>query len=106
MESRCVVCDFLGMGCLSVAGLYTSPHLVAVRERIRVNGKPLSEEVFAKYFFEVWDRLDKNTTVRDHESVHRELSNDLASRGNMNLRQKNLAISVSSHSSLSMLSWT
>ncbi|KAI6047438.1 Mur ligase [Pisolithus marmoratus] len=41
-------------------GLYTSPHLVAVRERIRINGKPLSEEDFAKYFFEVWDRLQKN----------------------------------------------
>ncbi|KAJ7180253.1 Mur ligase [Mycena crocata] len=41
-------------------GLYTSPHLVAVRERIRINGKPLSEEDFAKYFFEVWDRIDEN----------------------------------------------
>jgi folylpolyglutamate synthase len=44
-------------------GLYTSPHLVAVRERIRVNGQPLSEAEFAKYFFEVWDRLDENITV-------------------------------------------
>ncbi|KAF8914042.1 Mur ligase [Gymnopilus junonius] len=41
-------------------GLYTSPHLVAVRERIRINGLPISEEVFAKYFFEVWDRLIVN----------------------------------------------
>lgn len=41
-------------------GLYTSPHLVAVRERIRINGKSLSEEDFARYFFEVWDRLQKN----------------------------------------------
>ncbi|KAJ4481715.1 FolC bifunctional protein [Lentinula edodes] len=41
-------------------GLYTSPHLVAVRERIRVNGKPLSEEDFTKYFFEVWDKLQAN----------------------------------------------
>lgn len=41
-------------------GLYTSPHLVAVRERIRVNGKPLSEEQFTKYFFELWDRLEHN----------------------------------------------
>ncbi|KAJ6598914.1 FolC bifunctional protein [Mycena vulgaris] len=43
-------------------GLYTSPHLVAVRERIRINGKPLSEEDFAKFFFEVWDRIDQNKT--------------------------------------------
>ncbi|KZS97779.1 tetrahydrofolylpolyglutamate synthase [Sistotremastrum niveocremeum HHB9708] len=41
-------------------GLYTSPHLVAVRERIRVNGVPISEEQFTKYFFEVWDRLEAN----------------------------------------------
>ena len=44
-------------------GLYTSPHLVAVRERITINGKPISEEDFTKYFFEVWDRLDQNPTV-------------------------------------------
>lgn len=41
-------------------GLYTSPHIVAVRERIRINGSPISEEDFAKYFFEVWDMLDRN----------------------------------------------
>ncbi|KAF5388454.1 hypothetical protein D9615_000534 [Tricholomella constricta] len=41
-------------------GLYTSPHLVAVRERIRINGTPISEEQFATYFFEVWDRLVAN----------------------------------------------
>ncbi|KAF8640094.1 hypothetical protein AX17_001332 [Amanita inopinata Kibby_2008] len=45
-------------------GLYTSPHLVAVRERIRVNGVPLSEEQFAKFFFEVWTRLQQNTARR------------------------------------------
>lgn len=39
-------------------GLYTSPHLRFVRERIQINNQPLSEEVFAKYFFEIWDRMD------------------------------------------------
>ena len=39
-------------------GLYTSPHLRFVRERIQINGSPLSEEQFAKYFFETWDRLE------------------------------------------------
>ncbi|KAK6820577.1 folylpolyglutamate synthase [Apiospora arundinis] len=38
-------------------GLFTSPHLIAVRERIRIDGKPVSEELFARYFFEVWDML-------------------------------------------------
>ncbi|CAE6522490.1 unnamed protein product [Rhizoctonia solani] len=39
-------------------GLYTSPHLVSVRERIQVDGKPISEEDFARFFYEVWDRLE------------------------------------------------
>ncbi|KAL8814895.1 MAG: hypothetical protein Q9223_005918 [Gallowayella weberi] len=39
-------------------GLFTSPHLRFVRERIRINNEPLSEELFAKYFFEVWDQLE------------------------------------------------
>ncbi|KAF5027598.1 hypothetical protein F66182_340 [Fusarium sp. NRRL 66182] len=38
-------------------GLFTSPHLIAVRERIRINSTPISEDLFAKYFFQVWDRL-------------------------------------------------
>ena len=45
------------------SGLYTSPHLVAVRERIRINSVPLSEEQFSSFFFEVWDRLEKNQEV-------------------------------------------
>lgn len=44
-------------------GLYTSPHMVAVRERIRINGEPIEEEVFARYFFEVWERLERDTKV-------------------------------------------
>ncbi|CAK9440273.1 uncharacterized protein LODBEIA_P43730 [Lodderomyces beijingensis] len=38
-------------------GLYTSPHLKSVRERIRINGEPIAKDLFTKYFFEVWDRL-------------------------------------------------
>ena len=48
---------------LTTLGLYTSPHLVAVRERIRINGSPLSEQDFTNYFYQVWDRLQENTTV-------------------------------------------
>ncbi|XXH05471.1 GTP-binding protein of the rab/ypt [Hypoxylon texense] len=38
-------------------GTYTSPHLVSVRERIQLDGRPISRSLFAKYFFEVWDAL-------------------------------------------------
>ena len=43
-------------------GLYTSPHMWSTRERIRIDSIPISEELFTKYFFEVWDR------VSDHAS--------------------------------------
>jgi folylpolyglutamate synthase len=43
-------------------GLFTSPHLIAVRERIRINSAPLSAPLFAKYFFDVWDRLEAAQT--------------------------------------------
>jgi folylpolyglutamate synthase len=38
-------------------GLFTSPHLRFVRERIQVDNKPVSEDLFARYFFQVWDKL-------------------------------------------------
>jgi folylpolyglutamate synthase len=44
-------------------GLLTSPHLIAVRERIRINSTPISEELFAKYFFQVWNKLEENKDV-------------------------------------------
>ncbi|KAH7119929.1 Mur ligase [Dendryphion nanum] len=47
----------------SKIGLYTSPHLRFVRERIQINNVPISEEKFAKYFFEVWDRLEAASGV-------------------------------------------
>ncbi|CAG4927524.1 unnamed protein product [Colias eurytheme] len=40
-------------------GFYSSPHLIAVRERIRLAGQPLSEELFAQHFHKVYDALHK-----------------------------------------------
>ncbi|RXM99458.1 Folylpolyglutamate synthase, mitochondrial, partial [Acipenser ruthenus] len=39
--------------------LGSSPHLVQVRERIRINGQPISKELFTKYFWQVYNRLDE-----------------------------------------------
>jgi len=47
-------------------GLFTSPHLKAVRERIQVNGSPISEQEFANTFFAVWDRLEESVTSLNH----------------------------------------
>lgn len=52
------VTSILGQYKVPKIGLYTSPHLKSVTERIRINGNPISEDKFAKYFFEVWDRLE------------------------------------------------
>ncbi|KAL5932199.1 Folylpolyglutamate synthetase [Pyricularia oryzae] len=57
-------------------GLLTSPHLISVRERIRINSEPVSEDLFAKYFFEVWDRLEQNPPQGSVEGV----SNDGSGR--------------------------
>lgn len=52
-------------------GLYTSPDLGCVRERIQIDDKPISQETFAKYFFEVWDGLSA------HNSGHTEVTKTL-----------------------------
>jgi len=38
-------------------GLYTSPHLLYLEERIWINFEPLPRDVFTRYFFEVYDVL-------------------------------------------------
>ncbi|ORX68837.1 FolC bifunctional protein, partial [Linderina pennispora] len=38
-------------------GLFTSPHLIEVRERIQINGQPISSDKFAKYFYQVYNAL-------------------------------------------------
>jgi folylpolyglutamate synthase len=39
-------------------GLFTSPHLVDIRERIRVNGQPVSPEVFGKAYWTLRQMLE------------------------------------------------
>ena len=40
-------------------GLYTSPHMHTMRERIQINGKPLSEEEFAGAVERVWPAVEE-----------------------------------------------
>ncbi|XP_024108154.3 folylpolyglutamate synthase, mitochondrial isoform X2 [Pongo pygmaeus] len=40
-------------------GFFSSPHLVQVRERIRINGQPISPELFTKYFWHLYHRLEE-----------------------------------------------
>lgn len=41
---------------LGRVGVFTSPHLITPRERIRLDGMPISKELFTQRFFEVWDK--------------------------------------------------
>uniref|UniRef100_A0A1A9W6C9 Folylpolyglutamate synthase n=1 Tax=Glossina brevipalpis TaxID=37001 RepID=A0A1A9W6C9_9MUSC len=38
-------------------GFYSSPHLVSVTERIRINGEPISKQKFAQYFWSIYYKL-------------------------------------------------
>ena len=44
-------------------GLYTSPHLKIIQERIQINSQPVSRATFAKYVFEVWSQLDADAEL-------------------------------------------
>ena len=48
-------------------GLFTSPHLVDVRERVRINGRVLDKDTFSRYFWKVHDAV--NSAVAEH-AVH------------------------------------
>ena len=52
-------------------GLYTSPHLVRVNERIRIDGQDISDDDFADFYFRVDDcarRLVAEGRLKDHPS--------------------------------------
>ncbi|KAM5300234.1 folylpolyglutamate synthase, mitochondrial isoform 2-T2 [Ctenodactylus gundi] len=47
-------------------GFFSSPHLVQVRERIRINGQPISPELFTRHFWCLYHRLEE---TKDSSSV-------------------------------------
>ena len=56
-------------GCGFNVGLYTSPHLHTMRERVQVGGSPLSEEAFAEAVANVWASVDALACGDDPEHV-------------------------------------
>lgn len=56
------VCAFLDSICNSAGiktGTFTSPHLVSITERIRINGRDIREEVFARHAHNVRETAEK-----------------------------------------------
>ena len=62
--STCAFCEKIICSHGYKTGLFTSPHLIEVRERIRINGRPIGKEMFSHYFWKVYNRL-KETEVRN-----------------------------------------
>lgn len=50
-------------------GLFTSPHLVEVRERIRIGGKPLDRQKFGEYLLDCWKRLESPRKTESHPDL-------------------------------------
>src|SRR6201994_1412197 len=58
-------------------GLYTSPHLTRVNERIQINGTPISDDDFARLYFRVDDaaqRLVRESQLPPHPSFFETLT--------------------------------
>ncbi|KAJ4779534.1 Folylpolyglutamate synthase [Rhynchospora pubera] len=55
--STCSFCEAILREYGLRTGLFTSPHLIDVRERIRINGLELSREKFLDYFWDLWNKL-------------------------------------------------
>ncbi|XP_071685717.1 folylpolyglutamate synthase-like [Rutidosis leptorrhynchoides] len=55
--STCVFTESILRNCGFRTGLFTSPHLIDVRERFRLDGEDICEEKFLTYFWWCWNRL-------------------------------------------------
>lgn len=55
--STAVMCESMLRAHGLRTGLFTSPHLCNLRERFRLDGRPVAEDLFLRHFWDVWDRL-------------------------------------------------
>ncbi|XP_020522269.1 folylpolyglutamate synthase isoform X2 [Amborella trichopoda] len=60
--STCTFSEAILRECGFRTGLFTSPHLIDVRERYRINGLDISEDKFLQYFWGCWCKLKENVT--------------------------------------------
>ncbi|KAG5239893.1 DHFS-FPGS family protein [Salix suchowensis] len=60
--STCTFTESILRNCGFRTGLFTSPHLIDVRERFRLDGMDICEEKFLAYFWWCYDRLKEKCT--------------------------------------------
>ncbi len=58
--STCAMVESILRSCGYTTGLFTSPHLIDVRERIRISGEKVDEALFLRYLFDTYDLLADN----------------------------------------------
>ncbi|KAG4402659.1 hypothetical protein GLYMA_02G251400v4 [Glycine max] len=59
--STCTFTESILRNCGFRTGLFTSPHLIDIRERFRLDGMEICEEKFLAYFWWCYDRLKEKT---------------------------------------------
>jgi len=59
--STCTFAESILRSCGFRTGLFTSPHLMDVRERFRLDGLDISEDKFIRYFWWCWNKLKEKT---------------------------------------------
>ncbi|XP_071715570.1 folylpolyglutamate synthase [Rutidosis leptorrhynchoides] len=60
--STCAFCEAILRESGFKTGLFTSPHLIDVTERFRLNGLDISEGKFLRYFWDCWNQLKEKVT--------------------------------------------
>ncbi|KAK3410087.1 hypothetical protein EUGRSUZ_J02122 [Eucalyptus grandis] len=60
--STCTFTESILRNCGFRTGLFTSPHLIDVRERFRLDGEDICEEKFLAYFWWCYDRLKEKAS--------------------------------------------
>lgn len=58
--STCAFSEAILRECGFRTGLFTSPHLIDVRERFRIDGIDIAEDKFLLYFWDCWNQLKEN----------------------------------------------
>ncbi|XP_057423419.1 folylpolyglutamate synthase isoform X2 [Lotus japonicus] len=60
--STCIFCEAILRECGFRTGVFTSPHLIDVRERFRIDGIDISEDKFLQHFWDCWKKLEEKAT--------------------------------------------
>jgi folylpolyglutamate synthase len=73
--SVCAMCEAIVRSASDnvVTGLFTSPHLMNVTERIRINGRPVAPNIFGEAYWQVRTRLE---TAAKEESTNDDNNDD------------------------------